>query len=277
MKHVKQSFTLVEILVVIVIIGILSSFIFFTINDSVDKANIAKSKMFSESIRNNLLLNLVSEWTFDTGTTTAGNTATNNDVKDAWGSNNGTIVGDPIIRGENDCISGKCLDFNGDDYIYTPHIEATNAITVCGWANFSSGTYSTIMGNWQDGGDGDSWLLVTYDTEINFFIRKSDNASGYHIAELTSPQYNEWNHYCGIFNNGYIAIYKNGEIANKDSNVGFTELYQNDYEIWIGRYGDTRYMKGKLDELQIYDSVVSDAEIKQIYLSKLNNFSFNNK
>ena len=44
MKRERQSFTLVEILVVIVIIGILSSFIFFTINDSVDKANIAKSK-----------------------------------------------------------------------------------------------------------------------------------------------------------------------------------------------------------------------------------------
>jgi len=50
MKKEKQSFTLIEILVVIVIIGILSSFIFFTINDSVEKAQIAKSKMFSESI-----------------------------------------------------------------------------------------------------------------------------------------------------------------------------------------------------------------------------------
>jgi len=38
MKHENQSFTLIEILVVIVIIGILSSFIFFTINDSVEKA-----------------------------------------------------------------------------------------------------------------------------------------------------------------------------------------------------------------------------------------------
>jgi len=119
MKHEKQSFTLIEILVVIVIIGILSSFIFFTINDSVEKANIAKSKMFSESIRNNLLLNLVSEWKLDE---TSGTT-----FYDTWGSNNGTNNGAGF---ETDCISGGCVSFDGNDNITISTISLKNIGTV---------------------------------------------------------------------------------------------------------------------------------------------------
>jgi prepilin-type N-terminal cleavage/methylation domain-containing protein len=119
MKTVKQSFTLVEILVVIVIIGILSSFIFFTINDSVEKASIAKSKMFSESIRNNLLLNLVSEWKLD------GN------ANDSWGSNNGTPTS-VSYEAEANCVSGQCASFGGSTSYILGNASslATNAITV---------------------------------------------------------------------------------------------------------------------------------------------------
>lgn len=62
-KH--KSFTLIELLVVIVIIGILSGIIMISTSSSIDKASLAKSKVFSENIRNRMLLNLKMEFQFD--------------------------------------------------------------------------------------------------------------------------------------------------------------------------------------------------------------------
>jgi prepilin-type N-terminal cleavage/methylation domain-containing protein len=124
-KLLKQAFTLIELLVVIAIIGILSGLIVVAMGGVTEKASIAKSQVFSNSLRNSLMLNLVSEWKFD-GVTTE-RAATNADVIDSWGSvNNGTIPASPAIptiKPESDCVSGSCLSFDGGDYVSHPTIS----------------------------------------------------------------------------------------------------------------------------------------------------------
>ncbi|MGI6341159.1 MAG: type II secretion system protein [Minisyncoccales bacterium] len=85
-KNKQKSFTLIELLVVIVIIGILAGVIMISTSSSIDKANFAKAQAFSSTVQNELLLNLVSEWTFD-------EPEENGKTKDTWGNNHGTVVG----------------------------------------------------------------------------------------------------------------------------------------------------------------------------------------
>jgi len=109
----KKAFTLIELLVVIAVIGILSGLIVVSMNGVTNKATIAKSQIFSNSLRNSLMANLVSEWKFDenTGISTA----------DSWsGGNSGTLTGAtlPTWLTGNNCIRGSCVSFDGvDDYI----------------------------------------------------------------------------------------------------------------------------------------------------------------
>ena len=123
----NKSFTLIEILVVIVVIGIISSFIIVGLSSVSDKANIAKGQAFSNSLRNSLLMNLVSEWKLDEGT---GST-----TLDSWGSNTGTLgtstIGDAAEpTWTTDCVSGKCLSFDGtDDYVDCGNPDNLNNIT----------------------------------------------------------------------------------------------------------------------------------------------------
>ena len=141
----QKSFTLIELLVVIVIIGILAGVIMISTSSSIDKANIAKVKVFEESVMNNLAANMISRWTFDDASGVI--------VKDSWGINNGTLVnfantafgaGDASTSGwmsESNCISGTCLKFNGtDNYIDLPYLNIAKEAqyTISGWFRTSS-------------------------------------------------------------------------------------------------------------------------------------------
>ncbi len=130
----NKSFTLIELLVVIVIIGILAGVIMISTSSSIDKANFAKAQAFSSTVQNELLSNLVSEWTFDNAL---------NIGEDTWGNNNGTLYGAagaqnlPQLQPASECVSNTCLKFDGyDDYVKVSDNENLNfsdEFTMCAW------------------------------------------------------------------------------------------------------------------------------------------------
>ncbi|MDD3292809.1 MAG: prepilin-type N-terminal cleavage/methylation domain-containing protein [Candidatus Pacebacteria bacterium] len=114
----NKSFTLIEILIVIVVIGILSSFIFVGMSSITSEANIAKGKVFINSIDNSLLLGRISQWKFDELTTAKELQS----IGDTWNSNNGILYtgSDSLEKLSSNCPSGNCLSFDGvNDYINT--------------------------------------------------------------------------------------------------------------------------------------------------------------
>ena len=116
--RLQIGFTLIELLVVIAIIGILSGLIITTMSGATESARIAKLKVYSNSVRDTLGANLVSEWKFDGSGKLDGETASAVYVKDTWGNNTGTISGTPKVYSGSSCVSGSCLNFNGStDFI----------------------------------------------------------------------------------------------------------------------------------------------------------------
>jgi len=265
MKKVKQSFTLIEILVVIVIIGILSSFIFFTINDSVEKAQIAKSKMFSESIRNNLLLNLVSEWKL------------NGDANDSWGSNNGTWHGSSggdnttvNYRPASECISGQCLDLDGtDDYINYGTILnnfRTNDFTVSVWVKLSrDSAYRAIFAKGCT--SSSDFLLYKPNSGI---LRVYCNAGTIDIGTSDWTD-NKWINIVTTRKNALAKLYINNQFKGEDNTAGADLNNTHTWNIGAAENGTTRFFNGLIDEVQIYDAAIPGAQIKQNYLIGLNN------
>jgi len=258
--QIKQ---LIEILVVIVIIGILSSFIFFTINDSVEKANIAKSKMFAESIRNNFLLNLVSEWKFDNSSDLG---------IDSWGSNNGTNYGADSVS--TDCVSGGCASFisSNSDYVDCGNDASTQisgSITVGMWLYKKIADHNNIPISRGPYNTAGSWYFHTSDAGSSFLRIKDISYSA-----PTIPN-NEWTHLVWTHNggdgNGILNFYKNGSFDRGATNAiaisGTPTL-----NLLIGKYHNAGYeFNGSIDEVQIYNTAIPASQIKQNYLAGLNN------
>jgi prepilin-type N-terminal cleavage/methylation domain-containing protein len=267
MKTVKQSFTLVEILVVIVIIGILSSFIFFTINDSVEKANTAKSKMFSESIRNNLLLNLVSEWKFDNGS----GAMTANAVVDTWGSYNAiSIAGGPQFKGEVECVSGTCIEFDGG----TDHINfgtslpniGNNDFTVSVWVKLTrDSAYRAILSK----GLTSTTDFLLYKTNGEILRLYCDNSNL--VLDITDWTNDQWINFV-VFRKGSIAkAYMDGKYKVTDTTATANLTNSHSWIVGAAEDGSQRFFDGLIDEVQIYNAAISETAIKQNYLLGLNN------
>jgi len=261
----NKSFTLIELLVVIVIIGILAGVIMISTSSSIDKANIAKLKVFDESVANDLAANMVSRWKFDQI-----NYPTANQTPDAWGSNTGTLYGAQLQTSE--CVTDNCFLFDGiDDYIdlgTDASLNITNQITISAWVNpvTSGHTGYQIVSkktNWQDFNGYD---LMIYPTNAQFYW--GDN-SGYAGGVITTPiPYDgKWKHITGIITGNVWKLYVNGVFINSLSHARYFSQ-GNSNHLYISREGGY-CLKGMIDDVKIYDSALSSSQIKQNYIAGL--------
>jgi len=251
----NKSFTLIEILVVIVVIGILSAFVLVGMSSITNNANIAKSKEFANSMRNSLLIDLVSEWKLD------GN------ANDSWGTNNGTLVGPthlPVLKSSNECISGTCYQFDGsEDYINCSraHYETLAAEA---WINTYSipaqgVAASTFVRT-------DSYMLYI-EGGLRWYIH---DGTAWRSISYSSLSTNKWYHVVGTYDlnasTNNHKLYVNGV---RVAQVTTTNI--RDAGAWLRiEYIWSQYYSGLIDEVRIYDQVLPASKIQQNYFIGLN-------
>ncbi|HOI60244.1 MAG TPA: prepilin-type N-terminal cleavage/methylation domain-containing protein [Candidatus Pacearchaeota archaeon] len=254
----NKSFTLIELLVVIVIIGILAGVIMISTSSSIDKANIAKGEVFSESIKNNLILNLVSEWNFDNSS---------NPTQDAWGSNAGTVFG-ATYKDESSqkCVSGGCYSFDGNDYIIFTNNNipmGSDVFTISVWVYLNVHDVSRIITWWGNAAINNANALRI--GPVGYF-RHYFYSNDYDV--YTGDLSNKWSHvvleHIGA---GDRIFYLNG-LKISGSYVGTkTSPDVQPTDIYIGaRAGSLEFFNGLIDDIKIYNSNLPQALIRENYV-----------
>jgi len=254
----NKSFTLIELLVVIVIIGILAGVIMISTSSSIDKANIAKIKVFEESVQNNLAANMISKWDFNNvsgtiNTSLAADTA----VSDKWGNNSGLSKSGPVLKDGSDCINGKCLLFNGTNYILLNSQNSLTSFTYSIWINKSmDGEYI------PSGLNGNNYVLDFYDGTDRIYTANSSNVSW--ASQILDN--NKWYYITLAREDTSIRLYTNG--AYQDSKTLSTNTPHQFQKIGCTDSAGW-FFKGMIDELSLYDSALSQANIKKDYIAGL--------
>lgn len=281
----NKSFTLIELLVVIVIIGILAGVIMISTSSSIDKANFAKAQTFSNTVQNELLSNLVSEWTFDEGTNQAINrVATNDDVKDSWGNNHGILTGTLILKSEQNCVTGKCLESDGltnncfsvGQDAYANDLAIQGNITIGLWfhSHLAPSNGSSLISQ-RVARD----TYITHGrgiTIINDNLRLWSRDKDHIWQEINeSFQHNIWNYVVLIQNGNMLTAYLNGKkVTAKNMNGNMSGSYYGYFR--IGNYTNSNYLyDGLIDDVRIYNTALSSAQIKQNYITGLNSMLSN--
>lgn len=283
----KTAFTLIELLVVLAIVGILSGLIIVGMNGMIQKANVAKGQVFSSSLRNTLLANLISEWKFDELTTAVNGTI----IQDSWSEGRtGTLsTGDALdkLKNGDNCVFGKCLQFDGtDDYITIAAFPLTGTvISLDAWVKIQNkaATGSTILGD------------AAQSTTVGFIYtyRGSNNntlawqyADGSIAAVGSSSSFfngydNTWvlaTIVCD-YANKTINFYRNGAFVNSVSMSGTPVFPSTSRVRYLGRYSTshTYALLGYMDDLRIYNAAIPSSQIRQEYYLGLNRLLANGK
>jgi len=272
----QKSFTLIELLVVIVIIGILAGVIMISTSSSINKANFAKAQAFSETVKNELLLDLVSEWSFDN---------LSNPGEDSWGNNNGTLSGTTIPEYQNSssggCVFGGCINFSGYDYIDYGSPSSLNFdkndFTVSFWIKAlaqddTNGILGKRVGNWSGIYPGFEVRLTSSSTIDIVFADGVFNTNG--AASISNALDNEWHYIVYSFDrSSNIVGYLDGSQAPGAirSISALNQSINNNYNFEIGRtQNNIGYsIIGMMDEVMIYNTILLSLKIKQNYIAGL--------
>ncbi|MFA5432209.1 MAG: LamG-like jellyroll fold domain-containing protein [Candidatus Paceibacterota bacterium] len=280
-KLIKQAFTLIELLVVIAIIGILSGLIVVSMSGVTQKANIAKAQVFSNSLRNSLMLNLVSEWKFDTSILTDRPTI-DADVVDTWGGvNNGTIPASPSIpttKTSSSCVNGSCLSFDGsDDYVNivsSSNLKIADTLTMSAWIRsdvIPSSAWQCVFGKRTASWYGYMLTLQT-NGKVGAYVA---NGSEYQVYSDSSIIPNTWYYIVGTYNGNNLKLYING-ISQLDIKVASLNgsSNTNDMTIGVDPAGGNQF-DGLIDEVRLYNAAIPTSQIKEQYYLGLNNLLIN--
>jgi len=258
----NKSFTLIEILIVIIIIGLIAGTIIVSTASSLDQASSAKAHTFSTNAKKQMMFNIHQEWRFDEGSG-----STTYDINKS--SNLGTLVsfsnvaaggGDSGVSGwlsKEYCVSGTCLNFNGGELAYVDIID-TGRLPLF--------TLSTWIYNVSGGDDRHAILRTHWEAVFENICFYASFANLYWRCSTGSKiKYNQWTYIVTVWDGTHISHYINGEFNWKDGSASSGS--SNSFTTIAGYSG--RRMKGRLDEMIIYNKNLSLSEVRQNYIAGL--------
>ncbi len=181
-------------------------------------------------------------------------------VLDVIGSNHGTIQGGvTFVEG----VINECAEFNASDaYVEIPALGQWPAVTLECWAmEHAFGGIQGIVSTWQ-------WTAGKVHFKFEGGEIQVDKNAGSKIR-LPAAEDNRWYHivYSSEEDSAELKLYVDGELVAEGAGGSNPE---NMDERRIGSEHDGRFLDGKVDEVRIYDRILTADEVAQNFATDSN-------
>lgn len=218
----------------------------------------------------------------------------NGNTNDESGNlNHGTLY-EAVLTTDRFANENSAYEFDGiDDYIQVVNSTSLNIfnsdLTITYWLyndnpSLTDQTYKGVSKGGFDVGAGYELIYSNYWDNGNLHFTTSN--SGNNMGSFNNYN-NQWTMVTGTFDNttNVKKMYVNG-VEQTSTIQGVTGLISSTADLYIGRRnpanGYAGFVKGKIDDIRIYSSKLTDAEILNLYtnnslsLSEVNNPNENN-
>lgn len=260
----EKAFTLIELLVVMAIIGVIASIVFVNLSGTREKASIAKSLAFSQSLYHGLGASAVGVWDFE------------NNLKDRSGYNHNCVYQSGAAQ-YTDSVSGlmravylsssliNCLDCGSVASLFP------SEVTMEGWAKADS--LSAAQRGVVTNKLGANFGINIFMTNATIGSNIGDGASSLSLTVNWRPKTGVWYHIAvthDVSNNNYL--YVNGNLEGKINRALGYSSGTNYMSIGaqVGQVaGCNNAFHGAIDGVRIYNIALESAEIEKHYVEGL--------
>ncbi|MBI2113159.1 MAG: prepilin-type N-terminal cleavage/methylation domain-containing protein [Candidatus Wildermuthbacteria bacterium] len=264
------GFTLVELLVVIAVIGLVASIIWVSLGGTTDKARIGKGESFDAQLYHVLGESLVGMWNLD-GSTTALDSS-------GYGTTGGPGGNVALTLNRNN-EADKAYSFDGSgDYISMGnpadgHLDfGTGDFTVSAWILRDSTILNAgrVLSKGATDANQAGYALIYVNTTPNprmrLVVRNGDGVttSSVDTGSEVDIDSDKWYHVVATRSGSTIRIYLDSVLRGTIA-TATTESVSNTYNFYIGARSGGSYWKGKIDDVRVYNSVFSLAQVEQLY------------
>lgn len=187
-------------------------------------------------------------------------------------ANHGTLVAGVE---SSDCIYEKCLSFDGTTTpnMTIPHFKEfpSNNITAMAWVKTSAAGGTVFSYSRTASGTSNEFLIYDLNA-IQVFVDGTGKVTTVDIND------GEWHHLTVTWQtNGVLKIYDNGALTYSTTGhqTGSTMVTDGCFTVGqeqdtdCGTYSDTQSFDGEIDEIQLFNRSLTDAEIRFQYMSNL--------
>ena len=140
-------------------------------------------------------------------------------------------------------------------------LSLTDTLTFTAWINPDSigGSYNTVLAK-DGGGSASNYWFGIWQDELDFGFFSGGSFREVFTSGL-NIQAGTWQHIAASFDNAVdeVKLYLDGSLVHTGT-LTFTPTVVS-ADLSIGRSPDGEYWRGLLDDVRIYDTVLSDAEI----------------
>ncbi|GGD62201.1 hypothetical protein GCM10010911_20130 [Paenibacillus nasutitermitis] len=171
---------------------------------------------------------------------------------------------------------GSAVSLDGvNDYVSIPDsgtLDGMSTLTVSAWINLDqlpTNNYDVVGKN----ANGNSYRLAVSLTGNSSFVVKTTNNDWYTAGTAanssTALSPGTWHHLVGTYDGSYVRIYVDGVLQGTGAQAISGSIHNSAASLKFGYSSGANidYTKGKVDEIQIYDTALDAAGVRSLYQS----------
>ncbi|MEO6977408.1 MAG: LamG domain-containing protein, partial [Mucilaginibacter sp.] len=229
--------------------------------------------------------NLVASWTFNGNANDVSGNGNDGTLKTGWVGPYGVAPTDgatlPVLVADRYGVANSAYDFNNAAYVEVPYQASLRpaSFTICAWIKpkeASNGNYIFSLDRWN------GYKFQLQGGNLPFLTVMTSTGDHDQDDGGASVQLGQWTQVVTSFTNGTMKFYINGALVKTANITGDPTTLVSPPPIAIGNelpkasynladpnssraYYGGNFFIGSIDDLHLYNKVLSDTEVKSLY------------